>query len=306
MARKINPIIVRIPFLKTWPSLWHGDFVYSNLLLADLFIKKYIKTEFRHYGVDVFECFIKRNFNRTFIVVYIFNTNSRANLQFKPFLFLRSFKLFRVVFDQEVSRLSQSLAKFLGSGLIHFNLRFIKYQKTNLKAIALSANPILLANYFARKYKRMNSVRFLFKSLKRIYSVLARKQFNFKGLKIRVAGPVRAPRTRRSLVFRKVFFGTTPIQTFANQISYVVRTRALSEGVVTAKFWMLKKLSARKLFDNSLFFTYMRKILVAYKRFTLMKVPRAKRPVGIKYWKAFNSRFHRIYRKRNTNKYVRE
>jgi len=241
MARKINPIGIRIPYLQTWPSLWHSSISYSSLMYQDLFIRKYVKAQFRRYRLDLAECQIKRTFNVLFISLFLFNTNVNANFQFKPFLFLRSYFLFRVLLDAEAARISGAIKRFFNVPKVRINFKIIKRQKPNFKEIALTANPILLNNYFIRRYSRMNSYKYILKSFRGLYGSLRLARFNLKGLKLRIAGPVRAPRTRRSQIIKKLYFGTTPLQTFSSLILYSLRTRALDEGVVTIRTWMYKK-----------------------------------------------------------------
>jgi len=87
MARKINPIGIRIPYLQTWPSLWHSSVSYSSLMYQDLFIRKYVKAQFRRYRIDLAECEIKRTFNTLFISLFCLILTSMQTFNLNLFYF---------------------------------------------------------------------------------------------------------------------------------------------------------------------------------------------------------------------------
>lgn len=186
-------------------------------------------------------CVIKRSLNRTFVHLYLFNLNYNINYQFKYYMFSRSYKVFRVLFDQEVARLSFTLSKFFYTGNVYFFLHFVRWQKPNFKTVALTANPVILGTYFIRKYTKMYAFKRILKAFRGMYESLTFATFNLKGLRVQINGPLGAPRNRKSRRITKFFFGTTPLQTFCSLIAYSVKSKALSDGVVTAKFWLYKK-----------------------------------------------------------------
>ena len=239
--------------------------VYGTLLHQDFFIRKYLKTQFRKYRVDLVNCEIKRTFNTIFISAVVFNANVNANFQFKPFLFLRSYYFLKHIFYLEMPHFIKAIKTFFKATRVIFNFQIISKQKPNFKTVALTANPVLLGNYFIRRYSRMNSFRHILKSFRGLYGSLRLERFNLKGLKIRVAGPTRAPRTRRSQIIKKLYFGTTPVQTFSSLILYVARTRALSEGVVTMRAWLYKKTAQEEALKNKYVFFFCNKLMLSRK-----------------------------------------
>lgn len=295
MARKVNPTIIRIPFIQSWPSLWHSDVNYFSILHQDAFIRKYFKTQFRRYRIEVFKCVTKRSFNSLFITVFLFNVNSRANLQFKPFLFLRSFKLFRPLFDTEARRFSLAMRRLTGLPNVSVCFRTIRYQKPNLMNIVQTASPTLLSNYFFRRYKKMNSYKYILKSFRKIFAVAHKFKSNLKGLSLRIAGPVRAPRTRRSQTIRKTFFGTTPISTFANLIAYSVKVRRLSEGVVSLKLWLFRRLKYPRLLNPLNLKATLQNIVARYRK--IRKYPKVSWQGAVRFWRIYIPKMNKIYYK---------
>jgi len=301
MARKINPTGIRIPYIQTWPGLWHSSNTYDSLLYQDLFIRKYIKTQFKKYRVDLANCEIKRTFNVTFISLFVFNVNFNANFQFKPFLFLRSYYFLKHILYIEAPHFIKAISQFFKVARIVLNFRIINKQKPNFRTIALTANPILLGNYFIRRYSRMNSFRYILKSFRGLYGSLRLERFNLKGLKIRVAGPTRAPRTRRAQIIKKLYFGTTPIQTFSSLILYVARTRALDEGVITMRAWLYKKTGRVESLKNSYVFFFCRKIWRSRKHLT--RIIRTSLRIGKKpsrFWKIVFTKLTSLQRDKNS------
>src|SRR6185437_5500265 len=261
MGKKVNPNIIRVPKYKTWPYLWHSSYNYTSVLLQDIFIRKYLRHHFRQYKTIVASCVIKRSLTRLFIHVFLFNLNYSLNYQFKPYMFIRSYKLFRTLLDVDVPRLSYNISKMYNVGKVHFFFKFIKGQKPNFLTVALTADPVILGTYFVRKYTHMYAFKHILKTFKGLYGSLVQANFNLKGLRVQVSGPVGAPRNRMSKRIVKNFFGTTPLQTFCSLIAYSVKTRSLSEGVVTAKFWLYKKFPLADLINNKRLFLLVKNML---------------------------------------------
>src|SRR6185437_16025155 len=126
MGKKVNPNIIRVPKYKTWPYLWHSSYNYTSVLLQDIFIRKYLRHHFRQYKTIVASCVIKRSLTRLFIHVFLFNLNYSLNYQFKPYMFIRSYKLFRTLLDVDVPRLSYNISKMYNVGKVHFFFNSLK------------------------------------------------------------------------------------------------------------------------------------------------------------------------------------
>lgn len=69
MGKKINPKILRIGVIKTWPSRWFGvGDNYIKNVREDVLIRKYLLKQFREAGVDRVE--IERNAHKINIIIY--------------------------------------------------------------------------------------------------------------------------------------------------------------------------------------------------------------------------------------------
>ncbi len=69
MGKKINPKIIRIGVIKTWPSVWFGSGnKYIKNVKQDVLIRKYIIKNFKEAGIDRVEIF--RNVDQINIDIY--------------------------------------------------------------------------------------------------------------------------------------------------------------------------------------------------------------------------------------------
>ena len=55
MGQKVNPIGLRLGIVKTWESRWYADKKYSEYILEDHKIRKFIKKKLNHAGISKIE-----------------------------------------------------------------------------------------------------------------------------------------------------------------------------------------------------------------------------------------------------------
>ncbi len=55
MGQKVNPVGFRLGIVKTWESRWYADKNYSDYILEDYKIRRFIKTKLYHAGVSRIE-----------------------------------------------------------------------------------------------------------------------------------------------------------------------------------------------------------------------------------------------------------
>ncbi len=55
MGQKVNPIGLRLGIVKTWASRWYADKKYSEYILEDYKIRKFIKKKLNHAGISKIE-----------------------------------------------------------------------------------------------------------------------------------------------------------------------------------------------------------------------------------------------------------
>ena len=55
MGQKVNPIGMRLGIIKTWDSRWYADKEYSDYVLQDFAIRKFLKERLYHAGISKIE-----------------------------------------------------------------------------------------------------------------------------------------------------------------------------------------------------------------------------------------------------------
>lgn len=55
MGQKVNPIGLRLGIVKTWESRWYADKKYSEFILEDHKIRKFVKQKLNHAGISKIE-----------------------------------------------------------------------------------------------------------------------------------------------------------------------------------------------------------------------------------------------------------
>ena len=68
MGQKVNPVGLRLGYIKKWQSVWFADKKYSEVLHEDLQIRKYLKKKLYHAGISKIE--IERAANKAKVNIY--------------------------------------------------------------------------------------------------------------------------------------------------------------------------------------------------------------------------------------------
>ncbi|HDL07638.1 MAG TPA: 30S ribosomal protein S3, partial [Desulfobacteraceae bacterium] len=68
MGQKVNPIALRLGIVKTWDSRWYSEKKYSDYILEDYNIRKFLKKKLYHAGISSIE--IERSSKRVRLRIY--------------------------------------------------------------------------------------------------------------------------------------------------------------------------------------------------------------------------------------------
>jgi len=68
LGQKVNPVGLRLGYIKKWQSVWYTDKKYSAVLHEDLQIRKYLKKKLYHAGIAKIE--IERAANKAKVNIY--------------------------------------------------------------------------------------------------------------------------------------------------------------------------------------------------------------------------------------------
>lgn len=294
MGQKTNPLFIRQKILRHWGNLWYTKHNYPFILHQDLFIKRYIKHQLRLIKLELLNIIIKRTIKGIFINIIVFNWNRAKSLKFKALQPISRWWFPSLAFRLLSSRLATAIFKLTKLTNVRFKVNIIQDSKTAVYYLLTLAHPSLLANYVMGRQNRMFSAKRTLKILRAVSKKIPLANTLLRGLTLRVAGPLKAPRNRRAQVLKQTIFGTVPLQTFVTNILYAVASRSLHEGLVTVKIWMRKDMIAPKLLVRNILLkalqnvTKIRKFLVKlkYKYLTMLRVRRKRRKI-IKYQQPF-------------------
>ncbi|MDA3802801.1 MAG: 30S ribosomal protein S3 [Patescibacteria group bacterium] len=209
MGKKVNPKILRMGIIRTWPSVWfeRGDKYVKNLQ-QDLGIRRYMLKEFKEAGIDKVE--IERGLNKVDINIYtakpglIIGRGGNGVEELKNKLHVKFLKNFRM---SEIS------------------LNIKEVARPNLSA------QIVVQGMILDLEKRVPFRKVMKQNLGRI------ERGGALGAKIVVAGRLNGAEIARS---EKLVWGKVPLQTLRADIDYARGAARTTYGAIGIKVWVYK------------------------------------------------------------------
>ena len=209
MGKKVNPKVIRIGIIRTWPSRWFGGKDdYALKLKEDVLVRKFLTKHLRESGVDKVE--ISRNADKITIDVYtgkpgvIIGRGGQGVDDLKKLLRSRFLKTTR-------------------SGNININI--IEVSRPNLSA------QIVVQQMALEIEKRMPFRRVMKQALSRI------ERAGALGAKIVVKGRLNGAEIARS---EKLSFGSVPLHTLRADVDYSRGVASTTYGAIGVKVWVNK------------------------------------------------------------------
>lgn len=261
MGHRSNPNILRLGLLRNWQHLWFAEDSYYKLLHQDLFIRRYVKALFRTFGFQILRVGIKRSIKSVFITVSVFNWNKKPSEILVPYLANIKWWFADNIFQVIAQRFNIAIYRLTGVVDIRLRLQLFRSQTSSVEKIIKFANPLLFAKYIIRNHRRMYSAKRSIKILKSSFKELPLNFSLIRGLRIQVAGPLKAPRQRRAQTYKYILAGPVPLQTFSVNTLYTVMSRVLSEGLVTTKIWMRRPVVDKPVAKRKFFVLVVKKFL---------------------------------------------
>ena len=207
MGQKVNPIGLRLGFIKGWESSWFNEKDFAKTLLEDIEIRKYIKTRYKKSRNDISKIFIERKSNSTreslIVIIYTTAPGSIIGRQGK-----------------EVDKLEEELNKLTGKK-ISVDILEIKNQFTDAK---------LVGNFIASQIERRMPYK---KSIKKVLSDCLRSEA--LGVKVRISGRLGGAEMARSESYKN---GRIPLHTLRADIDYAISEAQTTYGKVGIKVWI--------------------------------------------------------------------
>ena len=208
MGQKVNPIGLRLGIVKTWESQWYAGKNYSDYILEDYKIRKFIKKRLFHAGIAKVN--IERSSNN--IRLRIFTSRPGIIIGKK---------------GAEISILKKDLEKMLG---IHQGEREVLIDIQEIKKPELDAQ--LVAENIALQIERRVAFR---RAMKR--GMQSAMRFGAEGIKVICSGRLGGAEMARTEQYRE---GRVPLHTLRADIDYGFVESKTTYGIIGVKVFIFK------------------------------------------------------------------
>ena len=204
MGQKVNPIGMRLQVNRTWDSRWYADDKdYGNLLLEDLKIRDFIKTEAKQAGVS--RVIIERPHKKCRVTIHAG----------RPGLVIGKK-------GADIEKLRKDISART-EGEVHLNI--VEVRKPELDAQ-------LVAESISQQLERRVSFR---RAMKR--AVQNAMRMGALGIRVNVAGRLGGAEIARTEWYRE---GRVPLHTLRADIDYALAEASTPYGIIGVKVWIFK------------------------------------------------------------------
>lgn len=203
MGQKVNPIGLRLGIVKTWESRWFASKKYSEYILEDFNIRKYLKKKLGHAGVSKIE--VERSSKR--VRLRIFTSRPGIIIGKK---------------GAEIVQLKQDIEKMISQDAI---IDIQEIRKPELDAQLVSENialQIVRRVAFRRAMKR---------------GIASAMRFGAQGVKVICSGRLGGAEMARTELYRE---GRVPLHTLRADIDYGFSEANTTYGIVGIKVFIFK------------------------------------------------------------------
>jgi len=203
MGQKVNPISLRLGYIRGWESNWYGDKDFAEKLHEDVRIRKYINARIPKGGIA--RIVIERTLKRITVTVH----TSRPGIVIGKA-------------GAEVDRLREELKKLTNKD-VQINIFEIK-------------RPELDANLVAKNIANQLSARISFRRAMKM-SIASTMRLGAEGIKIKCSGRLGGAEMARSESYKD---GRIPLHTFRADIDYALAEAQTVYGKIGVKVWICK------------------------------------------------------------------
>ena len=203
MGQKANPIANRLGYIKGWDSNWYGGRDYSEKLVEDDKVRKYIKA--RLIKASVSKIIIERTLK---LVIITINTARPGVIIGKA--------------GSEVDKLKEELKK-LTNKEVQINIFEIKRPELDAQLVGDSIARQLEARISFRRAIKM--------------AIASTMRLGAEGIKIKISGRLNGAEMARSETYKE---GRTPLHTFRVDIDYALAEAQTTYGKIGIKVWICK------------------------------------------------------------------
>jgi len=205
MGQKVNPIALRLGFIRGWESNWYGDKDYAEKLYEDQKIRQYISARIPKGGIA--RIVIERTLKRITITIH----TSRPGIVIGKG-------------GNEVDKLREELKKITAKD-VQINIFEIKRPELDANLVAMNIANQLEARISFRRAMKM--------------SIASTMRLGAEGIKIKCSGRLGGAEMARSESYKD---GKIPLHTFRADIDYALAEASTVYGKIGVKVWICKGL----------------------------------------------------------------
>jgi len=203
LGQKVNPIGFRLGIVKTWESRWYAGKKYSDYILEDFKIRKFLKKRLFHAGVSKIE--IERSSKR--VRLRIFTARPGIVIGKK---------------GSEIAVLKKDIAKVISQEVI-IDIQEVKRPEVDAQ---------LVAENIALQLERRVAFR---RAMKRC--VTSSMRFGSQGIKVICAGRLGGAEMARTEWYRE---GRVPLHTLRADVDYGFTEAKTTYGIIGVKVFIFK------------------------------------------------------------------
>ncbi len=203
MGQKVNPIGLRLGIIKGWDSAWYGGSTFSEKLIEDQNIRKYISARIPKGGIS--KIVIERTLKRITLTIH----TARPG----------------VVIGKggtEVDKIKEELKKLTGKD-VQINIFEIKRPELDAKLVGESIAQQLKARISYRRAMKQ--------------AIASAMRVGAQGIKIKVSGRLGGAEMARTEQYKE---GRIPLHTLRADIDYAVSESNTVYGKIGIKVWVFK------------------------------------------------------------------
>ena len=201
MGQKVNPIANRLGIIKGWDSNWYGGRDFSEKLVEDAKIRKYLNVRLAKASIS------KIIIERTLKLVTVTISTARPGIIIGKG-------------GQEVDKLKEELKKLFRKE-IQINIFEVKRPEVDA---------VIVANNIARQLEGRVSYRRALKT-----AIASTMRMGAEGIKVQVSGRVGGAEMARSETIKE---GRIPLHTFRADVDYCLAEALTKVGILGIKTWI--------------------------------------------------------------------
>jgi small subunit ribosomal protein S3 len=203
MGQKVNPIALRLGIIRGWESNWYGGNTFSDKLVEDHNIRKYIDARIPKGGIS--KVIIERTLKRITLTVH----TARPGVVIGKG-------------GSEVDKIKEELKKLTGKD-VQINIFEIKRPELDAKLVGESIAQQLQARISYRRAMKQ--------------AIASAMRVGAQGIKIKVSGRLGGAEMARTEQYKE---GRIPLHTLRADIDYAISEANTVYGKIGIKVWIFK------------------------------------------------------------------